>query len=154
MRLHRTSLLLPLLVLVGCDFAAAAWMFGKKDGGDDSGSAAASGGAPAVFQVWVASIPNDTAADSELAALNAANGNPSPATWTEVGNATLTTEFGPLANPSSFNSILIQASSGQNYLLDCVEILGTSDQVQEYASGRTWSSRVDFPDRKIGRAHV
>lgn len=150
MRRNRAILLLPLLVLVGCDVAAAAFLFGKKDGGDDSGIAASSGGASEVFKVWVASIPSESAADSELAALNAANGNPSTPTWTEVGNATLTTEFGPLASPSSFNSILIQASSGQNYLLDCVEILGTSDQVQEYASGRTWSNRVDFPDRMLG----
>jgi len=145
-------LLLPILILVvGCDAAAIVYFSGKKGGGGgDSGALAASGSAAPVFEVWVASIPTVAAGDGEGAALEAANGNPSSPTWTRVGNASVTTEFGPLANPSSYNAILVQASSDQNYLLDSIEILGSQDQVQEYASGKTWSSRVDFPDRMLG----
>jgi hypothetical protein len=140
MKLVRWLLLSVLVCQAGCDFAAIAYLMGD-DGksGDDSGSIAASGSGSSVFQVWVASIPSDAAADSELAALVASNGVPS-STWTEVGNVSATAEFG-LANPASYNSILMLTSGDQNYLIDCVEILGAQDQVVEYASGQTWSGR-------------
>ena len=150
MKRLRPLLLSMLVAMTGCDFAAIALMLGKDDKhGGDSGSPVASVSGSQVFAVWIASLPNDAAANTELANLNASDGKPS-STWTEVGNAAVTTEFGPFANPSSFNAILIQASSDQNYLIDCVEVLGAQDQVQEYASGQTWSGRVDFPDRMLG----
>ena len=139
MKRLRWLLLSVLVFQVGCDFAAIALMMGKDHkSSDDSGSIAASGSGSPVFEVWVASIPSDTAADGEQAALNASDGIPSSA-WTLVGNASLTTEFGPLSNPSSYNSILILASSDQNYSIDCVEILG-AQSMEDRKSTRLNSS--------------
>jgi len=143
----RWSVLLALVLLVGCDAAAAAFLLGRKDGGGDSGAAPVLGSD--VFEVWVASIPNGGAADGERTTLVNSMGNPSGPTWIRVGNAAHTKDFG-LADPGSFNAILIQASSNRNYLLDCVEILDAQDQVLEHASGQTWSDLVDFPERMLG----
>jgi hypothetical protein len=143
--------LIAMTVIVGCDAAAAAFLLNRRDGGGSGGSSTPAPVLGAgVFKVWVASIPNGGYADTERSALVTAKGNPAAPTWTEVGNAALTTEFGPFANPGSFNAILIQASSEQNYQLDAVEILDAQDQVQEHASGTTWSDLVDFPERMVG----
>ena len=149
MRRLRWILLSALLLPVGCDAAAIAWLMGDKNSDSDDGSPIVAAGSP-VFKVWVASIPNASAADDQLTALIAAGGQPSSPMWTDVGNAAITSEFGPFSNPTSINAILVQASSDQNYQLDCVEILGSQGEVLEYASGATWSNRVDFPDRMIG----
>jgi hypothetical protein len=49
-----------------------------------------------------------------------------------------------------FNTILVQASSDENFNLDCVEILNAQNLVIEHASGDTWSNRVDNPERLLG----
>ena len=152
MRLLRWAVLLAVVPLVGCDVAAAAFLLGKGNGSGGSGGAAPASPSLslAVFKVWVASIPSPGDAGNERSNLVNAKGNPSGPTWTEVGNASLTTVFGPLATPSSFNAILVQASSDQNYLLDSIEILDGQDQVVEFASGQPWSDQVDFPERMLG----
>src|SRR5258705_2046112 len=152
MRLLRWAVLLAVVPLVGCDVAAAAFLLGKGNGAGSSGDAASYSPvlSPTVCQVWVASIPSAGDAGNERTNLVNAKGTPCGPTWTEVGNASLTTVFGPLANPASFNAILVQASSNQNYLLDSIEILDGQDQVVEVASGQTWSDQVDFPERMLG----
>jgi len=149
MRHLRWMLLLPtLLILAGCDAAALAFFMGDKDSGGDDGAPIVAAGTQ-VFQVWVGSIPSASAADAELTALTASGGDPSSSpTWTFVGNAAASKEF--VLEPSSNNAILIRATTGQNYELDCVELFDAQSQFQEYASGQTWSNRVDFPDRLLG----
>ncbi|HZN61502.1 MAG TPA: hypothetical protein VFC90_03765 [Planctomycetota bacterium] len=106
-----------------------------------------------IFKAYIAQFPDATAAALEREALAAAKGIPvlQPAgPWTFLGNAAATFIFDPLAAPGSFNAILIQVSSYENFNLDCVEIFDTQGTVVEYASAPTYSNLVTDETKFLG----
>jgi hypothetical protein len=152
-------LLLVIALFPGCDVATAALIFSAQKEDDDDGGepeVLPSTGFGDFFKVWVADLANSQEADDQQTDLDFRNGNPDPAVWTEVtksdGSRLAATDILDVDNAAVglFNAILIQASSDENFNLDCVEILNAQNLVIEHASGTTWSNLVTTPDRLLG----
>jgi len=154
MKTFRWAVLAGLGLFAGCDVGTAAYLLSNdKSGGDDAvAEAPPPGGFPtAVFKAWISRTVDATTADAAQVALIAEDGNPDNiADWEEIGPIAANDLFDPIAPPADVKAILIQASSTQNFFLDCVEILDAQDQVTGYASGQTWFDQVTTPNELIG----
>ena len=152
--MRRLLFALTLALLPGCDVATAALVLSAKDkSSSDDGAPVIPptlGFGSPIFQAWTAQIADAAAATAAQTAIMDADGNPPLTTWTLIGNAAATAVFDPIASPASINAILIQVSSDENYQLDGIEILDSSNIVIAHATGTTWSNLVDFPDEFIG----
>jgi len=139
-----------LLAIAGCDVGTAVVLLSREDGGDDDPPLVTSS-PKSEFKVWVSWLPEPAAADGARADLIASNGNPAAPLWAQLlGSGVGTTLFDPAVDPASINTILIQATAGQNYRLDSVEILDDEGRVLEHASGTTWSNLVNPPGEMLG----
>jgi hypothetical protein len=149
--MRRLIFLLVLVPLPGCDAATAALILSAQDkkSSDDGPLPAPAPSLDTRFYAWTANIPD---APAEEAALAAVGGEPSLRgnVWTLIGNAAATDIFNPIADPASFNAILIQMTSDQKYEVDGIEVLDAQNTVLEYASGTVYASLVDFKDEILG----
>jgi hypothetical protein len=153
MKTARWAVLVGLGLFAGCDVGTAAYFLSRKDSGGGSAVVVAPppGGFPTpVFKAWISRTVDASTADAAQAALIAAEGNPDTVDWEEIGPIAANDLFDPTAPPADVKAILIQASSTQNFFLDCVEILDAQDHVTGYASGTTWSDQVTSPDELVG----
>jgi len=158
--MKRCTLLLWLVLLSGCDVATVAILMSGNDSSSSDDAAPLPAPVPPtvgfgepIFKAYIAQFPDANAAALEREALAAAKGIPvlQPAgPWTFLGNAAATFIFDPLAAPGSFNAILIQVSSYENFNLDCVEIFDTQGTVVEYASAPTYSNLVTDETKFLG----
>jgi hypothetical protein len=143
-------LALLLATLPGCIDAAAMVLLLQKKSKPQSAAPASAAPVDPSFHVWIAEIPDAATATAQETQLKSNGGIPDPLIWTQVGTGTESTVFTPTQAPGSFNAVLVQVNSAQNYLLDAVEILDPSDIVIGTASGTVYETLVTSPGNVLG----
>lgn len=129
---HARLMALVLIPLVaGCDVAVGVYFATRKK---SSSSRSSSAPAPDVrFFIWGADLTGVTDSQ-EVTDTDTAGGNPG-ARWTLLGSGTSSMEF--TVPPSTYNSVLIQATEAQVYHIDAIEVLDTTGTTTATATAGT-----------------
>jgi hypothetical protein len=138
-------LLLPLLLgLPGCDVAVGVYFATKKKSSHSTAS-----NTPQVdtsYFVWVADLTGVTDA-TEQGAIATAGGNPT-AKWQLLGSGTQSAEF--TMPVGTFNGILIQTTTAQDYHLDAFEILDAPKGSTIGTAGAVLADQISGAGTAIG----
>lgn len=140
-----SGILLPLVLLQGCDVVLAGVLLSRSSKKNSSSTSSTPPPPDTRYFVYGATLTGGTET-TELNAIKGAGGNPG-SNWSLLGGDTATADFNL---PAGLNAVLVQVTSVQAYDIDAVEGHDVSDHVVSTFTTTNFADQVTNTDKIAG----